>query len=124
MDDVKIEFEDDHISVTLAPDFAFDPSRSPELWNKLKDLCAEHSTCRVLVEGRAPEVELGTPEVIAAGQRTATVPKLWIAFHFDDFIPTEQSELYEVIAASKGVRVKHFADRDHALMWLRNNAPG
>lgn len=125
MDDgVTFEFEDDHIRVVMAPDFEFDPSASPDLWDELKHLCEQHKTCRVLVEGRAPEVELDTPEVIAAGQRTATVPKLWMAFHFEDFVPNEQSELYEVIAASKGVRVKHFADREHALMWLRNNSPG
>jgi hypothetical protein len=46
-----------------------------------------------------------------------------MAFHLEDFVPTEQSELFEVIAASRGVRVKFFADREHALLWLRNNAP-
>jgi hypothetical protein len=123
-EDVKLEFEDDHIHVVVAPDYEFDPAASEALWGQLKRLSEEHKTYRVLVEGRAPRVELDTPEVIAAGQRTATVPKLWMAFHFEDFVPDEQSELYEVIAASKGVRVKHFADRDHALMWLRNNSPG
>ena len=124
MGDVRIEFEDDHIRVSLAPDFEFDPSRSESLWQQLKHICDEHGTCRVLVEGRAPEVDLETSEVIAAGERTAAMPKLWMAFHFEDYVPTEQSELFEVIAASKGVRVKHFTNREHALMWLRNNSPG
>ena len=123
-DGVKFDFDGDHIRVTIAPDYDFDPAASDTMWGELKRLCEEHKTCRVLVEGRAPEVELDTAEVIAAGQRTATVPKLWMAFHFEDFEPNEQSELFEVIAASKGVRVKHFADREHALMWLRNNSPG
>jgi len=123
-DGIKFVFEDDHILVRLAPEYHFDPDASGDLWAELKRLCEDHKTCRVLVEGRAPEVELETPDVIAAGQRTATVPKLWMAFHFEDFVPNEQSELYEVIAASKGVRVKHFTNREHALMWLRNNSPG
>ncbi len=124
MDDVRIEFEEDHIRVCLAPDFEFDSSRSESLWQQLKHVSDERGTCRVLVEGRAPEVDLDTSEVIAAGERTATVPKLWMAIHFEDFVPNEQSELFEVIAASKGVRVKHFTNREHALMWLRNNSPG
>lgn len=120
---VSFKFDDDHISVRIAPDYEFDPEASDTLWGELKRLCEEHKTVRVLVEGRAPEVELETTEVIAAGQRTAAVPKMWMAFHFDGFVPNEQSELFEVIAASKGVRVRHFADREHALMWLRNNSP-
>lgn len=123
-EDVTFEFEDDHIRVVIANDYEFDESASDALWGELKRLCEEHQTCRVLVEGPAPKVEMNTSEVIAAGQRTATVPKLWMAFHFDGFEPNEQSELFEAIAATKGVRVKHFADREHALMWLRNNSPG
>ena len=118
---VKFAFEDDHIRVEIAPEYEFDPSASDALWAELKRLCDEHKTCRVLVEGRVPAVELGTPEVIAAGQRAAAVPKMWLAFHFENFVPDESSELFEVIAASKGVRVKHFTDRDQALRWLRNN---
>lgn len=120
---VKFSFDGDHILVAIAPDFEFDASASDALWGELKGLCEQHRTARVLVEGRTPQVELDTSELIAAGQRTATVPKLWIAFHFEDFVPNESSELYEAIAAIKGVRVKHFADRAHALMWLRNNSP-
>jgi hypothetical protein len=120
---VKFEFVDDHIEVVIAPSYEFDAAASGELWDELERLCEEHKTCRVLVEGRAPEIEPDTSDVIAAGQRTATIPKMWMAFHFEDFVPNEKSELFEVIAASKGVRVKHFADREPALMWLRNNAP-
>src|SRR5689334_6544067 len=99
---VKFEFDEDHIRVVVEPEYEFDASGSDAMWAELKRLCEEHKTSRVLVEGRAPAVELDTPAVIAAGQRTAIVPRLWIAFHFEDFVPNEQSELYEVIAASKG----------------------
>lgn len=123
-DGVKFEFLEDHVRVVLSPDYEFDPATSEALWGELARLCQEHKTCRVLVEGRAPQAEPETAEVVRAGQRTAAIPKMWMAFHFEDFVPNEQSEIFEAVAASKGVRVKHFADRDHALMWLRNNAPG
>jgi hypothetical protein len=119
----EIEFREDHVYVHLAADYAFDPSGRDEIWEKLKALCNEHDTCRVLVEGSLPAGERETADIIDAGQRTAAVPRLWMAFHFADHVPSEQSELFEAIAASKGVRVKHFADREVALRWLRNNAP-
>jgi hypothetical protein len=74
-------------------------------------------------EGFIPVGEHETAEVIDAGRRTATVPRLWLAFHFEDFVPDERSELYEKIAASQGVRVKHFAEKESALKWLRSNSP-
>ena len=76
-----------------------------------------------LVEGFVPSGERDTSEVIDAGQRASVVPHLWLAFHLENFVPNEQSELFEVIAASRGVRVKFFSDTEHALMWLRSNAP-
>lgn len=122
-ENVSFKFAGDHLVVTLADGYEFDPAASEQLWAELARLCKENETCRVLVEGRAPEVEPETPEVIASGQRAATVPKLWLAFHFADFVPTPKSDVFEAIAGSKGVRVRHFADRDQALKWLRSNAP-
>ena len=122
-DDLTIEFRDDHVNVTLGPNFKVSASEPNELWNRLRSICEQRKSCRVLVEGVAPREEIGTMEVIDAGKRTAAVPHLWLAFHFEDFIPDERSELYEAIAGSHGVRVKHFADREQALNWLRSNAP-
>jgi len=123
-DPYQIEFHDDHISVRLGADFKFDPEGSERIWDELARECGHHRTCRVLVEGFVPGGVRDTSEVIAAGQRTAAIPRLWMAFHLEDFEPTEQSELFETIAASKGVRVKFFADAERALTWLRKNTPG
>ena len=119
----QIEFREDHIHVQLPDDYNIDPSGRDEIWRLLKTLCEENKTCRILVEGRLPVGERDTADVIDAGMHAATVPKLWLAFHFENFEPDEQSEVFEAIAASKGVRVKHFTDREHALRWLRNNSP-
>ena len=119
----EIEFRNDHVHIQLEPEYEFDPAGSEEIWARLKELCREHATSRVFVEGFVPPGERKTEEVVAAGERTAAVPRLWLAFHLENFVRSEQSELFEVIAASRGVRVKFFADREHALMWLRNNAP-
>jgi len=120
---VEVEFRDDHVHVSLGPNYSFDPSGRDEVWSAIKSACQDHNSRRVLVEGVVPEGERETADVVAAGQRTAAVPHLWLAFHFENFVPTEQSELFEAIAATRGVRVKFFADREHALTWLRNNAP-
>lgn len=119
----EVEFRGDHVHVQLSADYEFNPGGSAEIWSEIKRLCEEHETRRVLVEGDLPKGERSTPEIIEAGQRTATVPHLWLAFHIEDHKPSERSELFETIAGLKGVRVKHFDDREQALQWLRHNSP-
>ena len=119
----NVQFRGDHVHVTLGKDFKITSEQQNEYWDRLRSICDEHDTRRVLVEGVAPSGERDTSQVIEAGQRTATVPNLWLAYHLLNFVPSDQSELYEVIAASRGVRVKFFSDAEHALMWLRNNTP-
>lgn len=118
-----VQFRDDHVHVELGKDFKVEPSNRQDLWNVIGDACERHNTRRVLVEGFLPEGEREVSDVIDAGQKTATVPHLWLAFAIADFQPSEQTELYEKIAASLGVRVKFFTDRDQALKWLRHNSP-
>ena len=122
-EEVKIEFRDDHVLVQLGSGYKFGPADSDEVWKRIRSLCDVHHTCRVLVEGLVPAGERNAADIVAAGERTAAVPNLWMALHLADFVPTEQSELFKVIAATRGVRVKFFADRDDALQWLRSNAP-
>ena len=122
-DTFKVEFRGDHVRVQLDREFEVSAERREQLWTALRSFCDEHSTCRVLVEGFVPGGELEPAEVIDAAKKTATVPNLWIAFHFDGFVASEQTELFEVIAASRGVRAKFFADAEQALKWLRTNSP-
>jgi hypothetical protein len=119
----SIEFRGDHVHVQIGKDVTVDKEWQDEYWKRLRAACKEYDTSRVLVEGFSPPGERTTTEVVEAGQRTATVPNLWMAFCLKDFEPTEKSELYETVAASKGVRVKFFSDSAHALSWLRANAP-
>ncbi len=119
----SVQFRDDHVHVQMAKDLVVKPGQPNEFWKVIKRACERHRSHRVLVEGYLPAGERNTAEVVAAGQRTAVVPNLWLAFCFADFEPTEQSELYEAIAASQGVRVKFFPDPKRALNWLRQNSP-
>lgn len=119
----QIEFRGDHVHIQLPPGYEFDPNGSHDVWAEIKRLCDKHQTSRVLVEGHLPTGERSTPEIIEAGKRAATVPHLWLAFHVENHVQNDRSELFETIAGTKGVRVKHFADREHALQWLRNNTP-
>lgn len=118
-----VQFRDDHVHVELSEGFRSDASHRQDLWNVIGEVCEKHSSRRVLVEGVLPSRERDTADVIDAGQKTATVPKLWLAFAVTDFQPTAQTELYETIAASRGVRVKFFTNRERALKWLRQNTP-
>lgn len=122
-DGFGVHFRGDHIHVKIGKGFTVEPRQPDEFWSMIRGACEKHNSRRVLVEGYLPKGERKTEEVVAAGKRTAAVPKLWLAFCFDDFKPTEQSELYETIAASQGVRVKFFPDTERALKWLRNNSP-
>lgn len=121
--DVAIEFRDDHIHVQLGKGLKVDSARRNLLWERIARICEEHGSHRILVEGKVPEGIFQTSEVIDAGLKAATVPKLWMAFCFDGYKPDELSELYETVAASRGVRVKHFSNAESALQWLRNNTP-
>ncbi|HUR99601.1 MAG TPA: hypothetical protein VMZ26_16165 [Pyrinomonadaceae bacterium] len=116
-----VTFRGDHVHVVLTEEPSDDAEVPKDYWETLRKICDEYDCRRVLVEGMAPGGDRKPTEVIEAGQRTATVPNLWLAFHLENWVKTELSELYEVIAASKGVRVKFFADADEALRWLRNN---
>jgi hypothetical protein len=118
-----VQFRDDHVHVELGKGFKVEPGNRQELWNVIGDACEKHDTRRVLVEGFLPSGERETSDVIDAGRKTATVPKLWLAFAVADFQPTAQTELYQTIAASQGVRVKFFTNREQALKWLRHNSP-
>ena len=119
----SIEHRGDHIHVFIGPNAQVDDHWQEEYWRTLQKVCEEYDTSRVLVEGYPPKGRRTSEEVVEAGQRTATVPHLWLAFCLEDWEPTEQSELYEAVAAARGVRVKFFTDHDHALNWLRTNAP-
>jgi hypothetical protein len=121
--DFSVTFRGDHVHVMLTGQSDVDSELSKDYWGTLRKICDEYDCKRILVEGVAPEGDRKAEEVIEAGQRTATVPSLWLAFHLDNWEPTPLSELYEVVAASKGVRVKFFGDADEALQWLRANAP-
>lgn len=118
----EVTFRDDHIHVDLSGTADVDRGSSRDYWNTLRKLSEEYDCRAILVEGSAPEVELAPAEVVAAGERTATIPDLWLAFHLENHEPSAQSELYETVAASKGVRVKFFDTSDAALSWLRANA--
>lgn len=118
-----IEFRGDHVHVEFGPAYTADREWMDELWDRLKEFCDAHDTKRVLAEGVLPAPNRPAAAVIEAGQKTATIPKLWLAFHFEDFVPTTNTELYEVVADSHGVRVKFFDDAGQAMNWLRANAP-
>ncbi len=119
----EVQFRDDHVRVELGKSFKVDPQYREALWNVIGEACKRHNSRRVLVEGILPAGESETSDVIDAGKKTATVPRLWLAFAISDFQPTAQTELYVAIAASRGVRVKFFTDREQALNWLRHNSP-
>ena len=118
-----VSFRGDHVHVELSGEATLDPDLPQDYWGMLRRICEEYDCRRVLVEGIAPSGVHEPTEVIAAGERTATVPNLWLAFNLENFVPTEMSELYEVVAASHGVRVKFFDNADAALQWLRANTP-
>ena len=120
----EVTFRGDHIHVQLnAASKIDDPDLPGDYWGTLRKLCDEYDCRSILVEGFAPTGPMDPGDVIEAGKRAAVVPNLWLAFHLENHTPNEQSELYEVVAASKGVRVKFFGDHDAALNWLRTNAP-
>ena len=119
----NIEFRGDHVHVQFGPSYTAEPEWRNELWDLVKSFCDGHDTSRVLAEGVMPAPNRPPESVIEAAKKVTMIPHLWLAFHFDDFAPTENTELYEVVAASHGVRVKFFTDREHALKWLRVNSP-
>ena len=113
----------DHVHVELGRDFIVNPNGQDNFWSEVRTECDRHDTRRVFLEGQIPKGERNTAQLIDAGQRTAAVPNLWLAFRLDGFVSTDRSELFIAIAATSGVRVKFFSESDRALKWLRNNSP-
>ncbi len=119
---MEVEFRGDHVHIELRKDLEVSSEQRNLRWNAIRRLCEKHNTRRVLVQGDLPEGIFQPSDVVDAGLKTAAVPKLWLAFCLNDFRPDEQSELFETVAASRGIRVKFFSDPDSALKWLRTNA--
>ena len=118
-----IEHRGDHVHVEFGPAYTPDPDWMNELWGRLKAVCDEYDTTRVLAEGILPAPGRPAADVVVASQKTGTIPNLWLAFYFENYVRNSNTELYEAVADSQGVRVKFFDDRDQAMNWLRNNAP-
>ncbi|HKP69222.1 MAG TPA: hypothetical protein VJV05_08060 [Pyrinomonadaceae bacterium] len=117
-----IEFRGDHVHVEFGPAYTADREWMNELWNRLKAVCDEHGTKRVLAEGILPAPNRPAAAVIEASKKTAMIPNLWLAFYFEGYERNMNTELYEAVADSNGVRVKFFDDRDQAMNWLMANA--
>ena len=116
-----IEFRDDHVHVEFGPGYTPDPDWMNELWSRLKAVCDEHGTTRVLAEGVIPAPGRPPADVVMASKKTGMIPNLWLAFYFENYVRNSNTELYEAVADSQGVRVKFFDDRDQAMNWLMAN---
>jgi len=119
----KLEFREDHVYVLLGQNYEVTPQQEDEFWAAIEDACKSYKTSRVLVEGYVPKRELKPAEVVSSGVRAAVVPRLWFALCLKDYEPTELSELFKTVAASRGVHVKFFSGSEKALNWLRSNSP-
>ncbi len=119
----ELEFRDDHLHVLLGPDYEVTPEQEDEFWAAIEQGCTEYKTHRVLLEGTTPKTRMQPAGVVNSGVRAAVVPRLWFALCLRDFEETELSELYQTVAASRGVHVKFFTDAKRALNWLRTNSP-
>ena len=119
----SVKFCGDYVHVILAgAGDRIDPDVQEGYWEEIRTMCEEHKCRRVFVEGVAPRGDRTTGEIIGAGLRTGKVPQLWLAYWLEGFHATELSALYETMAATRGVRVKFFSEKQRALEWLRNNA--
>jgi len=119
----NIEYRGDHVHVQFGPSYTAEPEWQNELWDLLRQFCEGHHTRRILAEGVVPAPNRPLASLAEGAKKAAVIPNLWLAFHFDDYVQTERTELYEAVAASEGVRVRFFTDRDQALSWLRANSP-
>ncbi len=119
----ELEFREDHIYVLLGPDYEVTQQQEDEFWAAIEESCKKFKSSRVLVEGYVPKRQLEPVEVVKSGVRAAVVPRLWFALCLKDYKPTELSELFKTVAASRGVHVKFFSDHERALNWLRTNSP-
>jgi len=118
-----LEFRGDYVSVTLGPNYEVTPQHEEIFWAAVEKACKTFNSYRVLVEGYVPKQEMKPDEVVNSGVRASVVPRLWFALCLKNYEPTELSELFKTVAASRGVHVKFFSDPERALNWLRSNAP-
>jgi hypothetical protein len=119
----EIKHYGDYISVKLGVDYEVSPEQEVEFWSAVEKSCKEHNCRSVLVEGYVPKRQPEPIEIVDSGVRASTVvPKLWFALCLENFEHSELSELFKVVARSRGVHVKFFTDRDQALKWLHSGS--
>ncbi len=122
-DNIGLEFRGDHIRIWLGPGYQTTPEANERFWKELSDACEKYDCTAILVEGIAPSGTMETKDVLESGVRLSTVaPRLWMAFCFEDYEPSERGELFKTVARSRGAHVKFFSDREHALRWLRSGS--
>ena len=119
----KIEHRGDHVHVQFGESYTADPDWQNGLWDLVRNFCDGDRTRWGLGEGVGPGPDRRPESGSGSAKKAAIIPNLWLAFHFDNFVSTEATDLYEVVAAAHGVRVKIFSDGEQAVKWLRANSP-
>ncbi len=110
--------------VSLGADYQVTTEQTAKFWAAIEEACVLNESHRVLVEGYVPNRhELQASQIVDSGMQAAAVPRLWLALCLEDFEPDDLSELFKTIAATRGVHIKFFSDRDRAVNWLRTNSP-
>jgi hypothetical protein len=124
LDELSVEFKNDHLHLKHGKDFHITPRGMKSLWGYLREQCENYDCTNVLIEADSPTRSMDTVAAFTSGVQVASIaPNVWIALCFHRYEPDEISELFRQAARNRGANVEFFKDHDDALSWLRDNNP-
>ena len=115
----KLEPRDGYLYVSLDPGFEMTPLSMTSVWTAICETCRDLGLRRALAEGDNVTRRLTQMEAFdIAGLAGRLLPGLSLACVFRDYVPDSQSEFFQTVAMSRGVRMQFFQDLNTALRWL------
>jgi hypothetical protein len=114
-----LEPREGYLYVHLVPGFEMTPDATTRVWTAICETCRELNLRRALAEGDNVTRRLTQMEAFdIAGLAGRLLPGLSVACVFRGYVPDSQSEFFQTVALSRGVRMQFFQDLNTALRWL------
>ncbi|HKY00630.1 MAG TPA: hypothetical protein VJL86_13020 [Steroidobacteraceae bacterium] len=114
-----LEPREGYLYVQLAPGFEMTPDATTRVWTAICETCRELNLRRALAEGDNVTRRLTHMEAFdIAGLAGRLLPGLSVACVLRGYVPDSQSEFFQTVALSRGVRMQFFPDLNSALRWL------
>jgi hypothetical protein len=115
----NLTVQDKYVHVLLAEGYEITPEGRSKALQAISEACKQHRLRKVLIEGEVAGRRMSTTDAFATGALAASLMSgTWLALCYYGYKPDSTSELFQISAENRGVRVQFFDEREAALRWL------